>query len=67
MKRNLADVSCVKHFFPSPSEEAMQMPASFPTHGMDASKSLNRIVHFKNLKHLRRRWDSNCVEIGNNC
>ena len=49
MQRNLAEVSCAKRFFPSSSEKAMKMFASFPTHGMDASKSSNRIVHFKTV------------------
>ena len=29
MQKNLADVSCANHFFPSPSEKAMKISASF--------------------------------------
>jgi len=47
--KNLADVSCAKYFIPSPSKKARKMSASVTTHGMGASKSLNRIVHFKTL------------------
>ena len=42
---------CAKHFFPSPSEKALKIFASFPQPigWKPLTESLNRIVHFKTL------------------